>query len=189
MSRIGTVLWSSVGKKILTGLTGLALIAFLLVHLLGNLTIYMGPDALNGYAAFLESIFDGWFVKLFEISLILLFLVHMVPAVWVAVVDKLQARPIKRYEKNKNAGGKSRKTFSSTTMIYTGIAIILFIAMHVRSFKFGVPHPAHGGHADYYSVVFDAFKNPVIAGFYVLVMILIGFHLRHGFWSACQSLG
>jgi succinate dehydrogenase / fumarate reductase cytochrome b subunit len=178
-----------VGKKILTGLTGLALIAFLLVHLLGNLTIYMGPDALNGYAAFLESIFDGWFVKLFEVSLILLFLVHIVPAVWVAWIDKLQARPVKRYEKNKNAGGKSRKTFSSTTMIFTGIAIVLFIIGHVWKFKFSVPHPEHGGHADYYKVVFDAFKNPAIAGAYVLVMVIIGLHLRHGFWSAFQSLG
>ena len=68
MSQFRTVFWSSVGKKILTGLTGLALILFLVVHLLGNLLIYFGPDAFNGYAPFLESIYGGWFVVAFEFS-------------------------------------------------------------------------------------------------------------------------
>ncbi|MBC8366247.1 succinate dehydrogenase cytochrome b subunit [bacterium] len=188
MSRITAVLWSSVGKKILTGLTGLFLIGFLVVHLLGNLTIYMGPSALNGYAAFLEGIFDGWFVTLFEIGLIALFLVHISAAVAVAMLDKNRARPI-NYKKSVDAGGKSRKTFSSTTMIWTGVMLFLFILVHVWMFKLNVPHPEHGGHADYYSVVIDAFKNPMIAGAYVLVMAIVGFHLRHGFWSAFQSMG
>ena len=188
MSQFRTVFWSSVGKKILTGLTGLALIGFLVIHLLGNLTIYMGPDALNGYAAFLESIFDGWFVVLFELGLIALFIVHISAAVAVAWLDKSRARPI-NYKKSVDAGGKSHKTFSSTTMIFTGIAIFLFIVVHVRMFKFAVPEAVHGAHADYYSVVVQAFKNPLIAGLYVLVMALIGFHLRHGFWSAFQSMG
>ncbi len=187
MSRITSVLWSSVGKKILTGLTGLFLIGFLVIHLLGNLTIYMGPAALNGYAAFLEGIFDGWFVKLFEIGLITLFLVHIVAAVAVAWLDKNRARPI-GYKKSVDAGGKSRKTFSSTTMIFTGVLLFLFILLHVWSFKLSVPHPEHG-HADYYKVVVEAFKNPLIAGFYVLVMLIVGIHLRHGFWSAFQSMG
>lgn len=188
MSRIAAVLWSSVGKKILTGLTGLFLIGFLVIHLLGNLTIYMGADALNGYAAFLESIFDGWFVVLFEVGLIALFLVHITAGVAVAWLDKTRARPV-AYKKSVDAGGKSHKTFSSTTMIFTGILVFFFILVHVWMFKFSVPHPEHGGHADYYEVVVDAFKNPLIAGAYVLVMATIGFHLRHGFWSAFQSLG
>jgi len=188
MSRITEVLWSSVGKKILTGLTGIALIGFLVVHLLGNLTLYMGPDALNGYAAFLASIFDGWFVVLFELGLSVLILIHVVAAVAVSVVDKNRARPIK-YKMSVDAGGKSRKTFSSTTMIFTGIIVFVFIAIHVWMFKFSVPHPHDGGHPDYYGAVVAAFKNPLIAGAYVLVMATLGFHLRHGFWSALQSSG
>lgn len=187
MRRIANVLWSSVGKKVLTGLTGIALIGFLVAHLLGNLTIYMGPEALNGYAAFLASIFDGWFVILFEVGLLALFLVHIVAAVAVSVVDKNRARPVK-YRKSVDAGGKSHKTFSSTTMIFTGIIVFVFVVIHVWMFKFNVHHPEHG-HPDYYRTVVTAFKNPLIAGAYVLVMALIGFHLRHGFWSAFQSIG
>jgi len=177
-----------VGKKILTGLTGLALVGFLVVHLLGNLAIYMGPQALNGYAAFLESIFDGGFVLVFELILVALFLVHIVAAVSVAWLDKSRARPI-AYKKSVDAGGKSHKTFSSTTMIFTGIIVFFFLVLHLWMFKFGVAEPASGGQEDYYSAVVGAFKNPLIAGAYVLVMALIGFHLRHGFWSAFQSLG
>lgn len=188
MSQFRTVVWSSVGKKILTGLTGLALILFLVVHLLGNLLIYFGPDAINGYAHFLESIFGGWFVVAFELGLILLFLLHIIPAVWVALLDKYRARPI-RYKKSVNARGKSRKTLSSTTMLYTGGIILFFVIIHVTMFKFRVLPQADGHGGDYYATVVQAFKTPWIAAAYVAVMILIGFHLRHGFWSAFQSLG
>jgi succinate dehydrogenase / fumarate reductase cytochrome b subunit len=181
-----------VGKKYLTGFTGLALFLFLVVHLLGNLTLYMGPHALNHYAHFLEHALHGMLVYAFEAGLILLLLIHITASVAVALFDKNRARPVK-YKKSKNAGGESRKTFSSTTMIYTGLLLLLFIVLHVKMFKYGgariITLPDGTQMKDLYAVVLTAFKDLRITMAYVLMMLLLGFHLRHGFWSAFQSMG
>ncbi len=192
MSTFRSVVWSSVGKKFLTGITGLMLFGFICVHLLGNLMLLKGPEAFNGYAHFLEHLLHGLVVIVFEAGLVVLFLVHMVAAVSVALLDKERARPVK-YKVLRNAGGKSRKTLSSRSMIVTGILIIVFVIGHVQMFKFtqtGTWTAPDGTEMkDLYSVVVTAFKSPVIAFGYVAVMILLGLHLRHGFWSAFQSLG
>ena len=191
MSSFGSVAWSSVGKKVITGLTGLALIGFILVHLLGNFTLFISPDAFNHYAHFLETAIHGWLIYGFEAAIIVIFLFHIISAFTVAWTDRRAARST-GYKTLKNAGGKSRKTFSSTTMIYTGALILIFMIGHVFMFKFngGNPHEidAHGV-KNLYKPVVAAFKDPFFTGFTVLVMVLVGFHLRHGFWSAFQSLG
>lgn len=210
MTTFRSIIWSSVGKKVMTGLTGLMLIGFVTAHLVGNLTLFI-PDAghaFNEYGHFLESAIHGWLIIAFEVGLITIFAIHMISAVAVAVTDKVKARP-KGYAVVKNAGGKSRKSLNSRSMIITGIVLILFVVLHVKMFKF-TDHPMvsyETGHAvavtavaegvdahdagikDLFAVVVEAFKNPVIAGAYVLVMILLGMHLRHGFWSAFQSMG
>ena len=193
MSRGTSVVWSSVGKKFLTGITGLLLVGFITVHLLGNLSLYKGAAAFNSYAHFLESLAGGWVVIVFELGLLAVFLVHMAAAVTVAWLDKQAARK-EKYRVLRNAGGTSKKTLASRSMIVTGIVVIVFVVLHVKMFKFageaGTFTTAHGDKiADLYSVVVHAFKDPVIAFLYVAVMILLGLHLRHGFWSAFQSLG
>ncbi len=192
MSDLRAALWSSVGKKLLTGLTGFLLMGFIIAHLLGNFTLLIGPEAFNHYAHFLETAFHGWLVYIFEAGIIVIFLVHMASAVTVAVTDKLKARPVS-YEKKEDAGGASRMTLSSKSMIYTGVLLVLFVIMHVKSFKFGgapmIPD-GHGGEIkDLYSVVDAAFSKPLLTSVYVVVMLMLGLHLRHGFWSAFQSLG
>lgn len=209
MTTFRSAAWSSVGKKVITGVTGLMLVGFVIVHLVGNLTLFIpdGGHAFNAYAHFLENAVHGWLIIAFEVGLIAIFVFHMIAAVAVAWRDKVRARP-KGYAVVKDAGGKSRKSLNSRSMIVTGIILIVFVVLHVNMFKFadhpiityqdghavpvtledGAAHP-EGAMKDLYSVVVEAFKKPVIVGVYVLVMILLGMHLRHGFWSAFQSLG
>ncbi len=182
MAENGSVAWSSVGKKVITGVTGFALMGFIIAHLIGNLTLFIGPAQFNGYAHFLESILYGWFVIAFELVMLFVFLFHMIAAITVAWTDRRKART-EGYRYARNAGGKSRKTLSSTTMIYTGILIILFVIGHIYLFKI---NPSH---ENLYATVSAAFSGIGFTAFTMIIMILLGFHLCHGFWSAFQSLG
>ena len=180
MNSLGSIAWSSVGKKVITGLTGFMLIGFIMVHLLGNLTIFIGPDAFNHYAHFLESLVHGWFIYVFEAGIITVFVFHMVSAFTVAWLDKRSARK-EGYKYAKDAGGTSRKTFASKTMIYGGALIIVFVIGHVWAFKFGQHEILPGGMKNIFKTVAIAFKQPAVVAWYVFVMILLGLHLRHGF--------
>lgn len=191
MDSFGSIAWSSVGKKVITGITGFALVGFVIVHLLGNLTLLIGSHAFNGYAHFLETAVHGWLIYAFEFVLFFVFVFHIVAAVTVAWADKRKAREV-GYKYSKDAGGKSQKSLASKTMIYTGAIILVFVIAHIFLFKFNAGHafthdPA--GHKDLYRVVDENFGSVGFTVFTVVAMILLGFHLRHGVWSAFQSLG
>jgi succinate dehydrogenase / fumarate reductase cytochrome b subunit len=188
MVSFGTVAWSSVGKKVITGLTGFFLSGFVVVHLIGNLTIFIGPNALNEYAHFLETALHGWLIYVFEIGLFLIFFFHIIAAVTVAWTDKRRARS-QAYKYTGNAGGKSRKTWASRTMIYTGIIVLVYVIGHIYLFKFGNHDVDEHGVKNLYKTVVTEFKGVGFAAFTVVAMVLLGFHLRHGVWSAFQSLG
>jgi len=188
MNSFGSIAWSSVGKKVITGLTGLALFGFVAVHLIGNLTLFIGPGAFNAYAHFLETAVHGGLIYAFEAALIPIFLFHIISAFTVAWTDRRAARKT-GYKTMKNAGGKSRKTFSSITMIYTGALILVFVVGHIYLFKFSDHEVDAAGVKNLYKTVVIAFKQVGFTAFTVLVMIMLGFHLRHGFWSAFQSIG
>lgn len=188
MASFGSVVWSSIGKKVITGLTGLALVAFVVVHLIGNLTLLLGPGPFNEYAHFLETMAHGQLIYVAEMGMIVLFLAHMITAVSVAWLDRRKARRV-GYRYSTNAGGKSRKTLSSTTMIYTGSLLLVFIIWHIKKFKFGGAVADADGVKNLYKVVVSGFQDPVFTTIAVVMMIILGFHLRHGVWSAFQSLG
>ncbi len=184
---------SSVGKKVFMALSGIALMLFLLVHLGGNLTLFAcdGGALFNSYAHHLESL--GPLLYVAEAGLLAIFLLHVVTAFGV-VADKQRARP-QGYAVTATKGGNSRMTVASKSMIYTGIILLLFIPLHVWMFKFNAGQgftfvDMHGRETkDLYLVVLYAFSDPVKAWAYAGVMFLLGFHLRHGFWSSLQSLG
>ncbi len=188
MDSFGSAAWSSVGKKVITGLTGFCLIGFVAVHLLGNLTLFLGPHAFNDYAHFLETALHGWLIYAFEIGIFLIFGFHIVSAFTVAWTDKRKARK-QGYKYSRNAGGKSRKTWASQTMIYTGALLLFFVISHIYLFKFGNHDVDAHGVKNLYKTVVLVFKGIGFTVFTVVVMTLLGFHLRHGFWSAFQSLG
>ena len=187
-------LTSQVGRKILTGLTGLALLLFVVVHLAGNLTLLCQDSShFNLYAKKLESM--GVLLYIAEIGLIATFALHGV----VALLIRKQGREATGtpYDVDASAGGRSKKSLSSTTMAISGAVLLLFVVIHVAQFKYGVfdKNPIEYVNIDgkevkdLYGRVEAAFSNFFVVFFYCVVMVMLGSHLRHGIWSACQSLG
>lgn len=172
---------------------GLFLILFLIFHLIENLLLFNpDPKAYNSYADFLVSL--GPLLYVLELILLAGFLFHIIYGIIVWWEDR-KARPI-GYAVTKSKGYPSRKSISSMTMFYTGLVIFAFLIFHIITFKYG-PGIKEGYSMmvdgkevrDLYRLVKEAFMNPLIAFGYVVVFVLLGFHLRHAFWSAFQSLG
>lgn len=182
--------WSTIGRKLITGITGLALILFVIGHLAGNLLLLLpSSEPFNLYAHKLMSL--GPLLYVIEAGLVLFFLTHAYTGIKIALIKK-RARPTK-YEAYKTQGGKSKQNISSRSMIVTGMVLLVFLVLHIIHFKFGAYHTTTiegiGEVRDLYRTVFEAFASLPIVLFYVAVMVLLGSHLRHGFWSALQSLG
>ena len=175
---------STLGRKYLMGASGMALVLFLVVHLLGNLTLYApNGDLLNTYAARLQGLGIGLIAL--EVGLALTILLHIITAFQVTYTSKL-ARPI-GYDSPKTKGGPSKNTAGSRNMILTGIVLGVFLVVHILQFRFG-PSMEEGYTTtvngtmvhDLYRVVVEAFVQPLWVAFYVGCMTFLGFHLRHG---------
>jgi len=191
MMRFSMSTYSSIGKKIFMGLSGLLLCGFIVFHLAGNLALLNpDPDPFNKYSYFLTHQL-GSLIYVLEAMLAAVFLIHFIYAI-IVTVNNWRARP-QGYEVVTNANHTSRKNISSTTMIWTGAVIIVFLVWHLMHFKFGemkMTTTADGQVLhDLYALVYQFYGNIVNVVLYVLVMALLGFHLFHGFWSAFQSLG
>jgi succinate dehydrogenase / fumarate reductase cytochrome b subunit len=168
---------SSIGKKLLMAITGLSFIGFLCAHLAGNLTLYKGGTAFNAYAEKLHSL--GPILTVFEFGLLSLALIHVTTGIFL-FVQNLKARSMP-YKIDRRAGGR---TLSSVTMPYTGIIILAFVVFHLINFSF-----VDKSQRTIFEIVSSAFANPVYIVLYVCVMIIVAFHVRHGFWSAFQTIG
>jgi succinate dehydrogenase cytochrome b subunit len=177
---------SSVGSKYLIALSGLLLVGFLILHLAGNLLVLVSRDAFNRYS---DRLIRNPLLIPAELGLLALFLLHVYKTVklWLGSRD---ARPTS-YTWKKWAGHASRKSVASTTMILTGTFLFVFVLLHLVTFKYG-PHyltAEHPGQRDVYRLVIEVFSKPGYVVFYVVSMVVIGFHLWHGASSAFQSLG
>jgi succinate dehydrogenase / fumarate reductase cytochrome b subunit len=168
---------TSVGKKLLMALTGLAFCGFLAAHLAGNLTLYGGADAFNSYAEHLHSL--GPLITVAELGLLTLFLVHVLTGL-VLFFQNLKARP-QRYAVDRSAGGR---TVGSRTMPYTGVLILLFIIYHLMNFHF-----VDKSHTTIFAIVAAAFANPIQMFLYMAAVIVVAVHVSHGFWSLFQTFG
>ena len=176
---------SSVGSKYLVAFTGLALVGFLIVHLIGNLMVYVSPETFNRYS---DKLIKNPLVIPAELGLIAIFLLHAYKAARVFVGAR-SARPVD-YAKKDWAGYTSRKSWASSTMIASGVFLLLFVPFHVKTFKFGAYYQAaEPGVRDLYRLVAEVFSSPGYVAFYVVAMVIVGFHLWHGVSSAFQSLG
>ena len=183
--------YSSLGKKIFMGFSGLMLCGFIIVHLIGNLTLLLpDKDPFNKYANFLTTEL-GNVIYIAEFLLASIFLIHFIYAIMITL-DNWRARP-QKYAMVKDAKHTSKKSFASKTMIYTGLVIIIFLVWHLLHFKFGemITYSTADGNVirDLYAVVYQFYSNILNVILYIAVMALLGFHLSHGFWSAFQSLG
>jgi succinate dehydrogenase / fumarate reductase cytochrome b subunit len=178
------VFQSSVGTKILIGLTGFSLVLYLVIHVAGNMMVFFGPAVFNRYAYTLEG---NPLIPIVEIGLLLVFLIHVFKTIKM-FLDNQRARPV-RYVRKRYAGPPSRKTFASSTMIFSGLWLLIFIVVHVRAFRYGTEYAWPGGGRDLYRLEMENLNSPWTAAFYVLSMIVVGSHLWHGASSAFQSLG
>ena len=177
---------SSVGTKLLVGATGLLLVAYMVLHLFGNALVFLGRDTFNEYSHMLVS---NPLIVPIEIGLLLVLLVHIYKAVTMWIENRA-ARPVP-YQKKELARHTSRKSLASSTMIASGLIVMVFIAIHVKQFKFGTFYLASGSATvrDLYRTEIEVFRNPLWVGFYVIATLLVGLHMRHGVSSAFQSLG
>jgi succinate dehydrogenase / fumarate reductase cytochrome b subunit len=176
---------TSVGTKLLIALTGLALVGFLVFHLVGNLLVFFGPEAYNEHA---HALISNPLVIPAELGLIAIFLLHAIKAV-LNFIHNRAARP-SGYEVKKWAGGPSRKSWASTTMIVSGLIVFLFVPMHLATFKYGPYYASpEAGVRDLYRLLIEVFQSPGYVAFYVIAMTIVGLHLRHGVSSSLQSLG
>ena len=168
-------------------LTGCGLFLFVLTHMLGNLQIFLGPEALNRYGHFLQSTPEIlWPARL---GLLLILVVHVWSAVRITLENRA-ARPVAYAQYEAVAA-----SYASRTMIWSGLIVTAFLVYHLLHFTLGVTHPDHyavfdaQGRHDVYRMVVRGFQQPLVSGFYVLAMSLLCLHLSHGVSSMFQSLG
>lgn len=173
---------SSVGKKFVLGITGLLLCGFLVVHLAGNLFLFAGADAYNGYADKLHSL--GGLLLAAEIGLLLLFLAHLTLA-FVTTRQNRIARQQRYAVKQTKQDGPLLTFEPHSWMFVTGAIVLGFILVHLSDFRFGELEP---GEAQFDKAV-RILKNPTTVAIYVVGSLVLGLHLSHGFASAFQSLG
>ena len=180
-------LWSSsVGSKVLIALSGLSLVGFLILHLVGNLLVFVSADRFNEYG---DKLIHNPLLIPAELGLAALFLLHVGKTV-ALVMGGRESRPV-GYAKKRRAGHTSRKSWASTTMIVSGTFLFVFVLLHLLTFKYG-PHYdslTHPGTRDLYRLMVEVFTRPGWVAFYIVGMVIIGFHLWHGVSSAFQSVG
>ena len=177
---------TSVGSKILIALTGLALVGFLIFHLAGNLLVFLGPASYNEHA---QTLISNPLIIPVELGLAAVFLLHVYKTL-TGFARNRAARP-ERYRMKRWAGGASRKSVGSSTMIVSGLVTFGFVLLHLKTFKYGAHYQVTDQPAvrDLYRLLIEVFHRPAYVVFYVVCMIVIGLHLRHGISSAFQSLG
>ena len=176
---------SSIGKKFMMAVTGSFLIIFLIVHLIGNITLFFGPDAFNGYVKALDVIKP--LIRVIEVVLLAVFILHIFNGVRLWIENK-KARPT-RYKVN---GSSENSTVFSRWAFITGSIVFIFLVLHLGTFfwRFNVHDPAGlASNHLYFDIVVSFFKIWWYVLLYVVAVILLGFHLNHGFQSAFQTFG
>ena len=176
---------STIGSKLLVAVTGISLVGFLIVHLIGNLLVYLGPATFNEYS---HKLISNPLVYPAEAGLVLLFILHAWKTITLTLTSH-KARPI-AYEEKHRAGHTSRKSLASSTMIWSGLFLLVFVPIHVWTFKYGPYYEAaERGVRDIHRLVMEIFRQPAYVAFYVVGMTVVGFHLWHGVSSAFQTMG
>lgn len=188
-SRIAAMYSSPVGRKLTTGVTGIALVIFVFVHMMGNLSYFaIDPNAYNLYSNFLLSLGPIFYV--IELFLLAFFVFHITMGISIWLRTR-KARKT-RYDKYETRGRPSLQGVSSRSMVITGLILAVFLVVHLASFKFGPYYEttvAGESIRDLRRLLEENFAKPTYAFGYTAVMLVLALHLRHGIWSALQSIG
>ena len=174
---------TTIGKKALLAVSGVVLFGFVIVHMLGNLQVFLGPEVYNHYA---EAAKGNPVVLYGARSVLLVAVITHIVLVIQLYTRSLAARPV-AYRVKKNIA----TSYAGATMKYSGPALLLYILFHLAHFT--APGMALGNYEhspiDVYSNVINAFQIPWVALLYVTANLLLGMHLYHGAFSLLQSLG
>jgi succinate dehydrogenase / fumarate reductase, cytochrome b subunit len=177
---------SSVFKKIVMAVSGIILVLYLIAHMIGNLKAFSGRDEFNHYSEWLRTIGNPALPGATALWIIRIVLLAAVVAhIWAAVSlwrQAKRARP-QRYVTKKAVA----QSYASRTMRWGGVIIAAFVIWHLLDLTWGTVNSQ--GDASPYDRLVASFSNPVSTAFYAIAVILVGMHLRHGIWSATQTLG
>ncbi|WP_320773275.1 succinate dehydrogenase [Streptomyces sp. CRN 30] len=181
-----TVWDSSVGKKTVMAVSGLIMLLYLVVHMLGNLKIFFGAAEFDGYAHWLRTLgapflHHEWALWIVRVVLVVAVVAHATAAYQLSRRD-IKARPSKYVHK------KARTSYATRTMRWGGIILALFIVWHILDLTTGTVHPDFRAGHPYQNVV-DTFSTWYGNVIYIVAVLAVGLHVRHGFWSAAQTLG
>jgi succinate dehydrogenase / fumarate reductase cytochrome b subunit len=168
---------TSIGKKLLMAVTGLGFCMFLVIHMLGNLTLYGGKELFMAYVEHLHAL--SVLIAAAEFGLVFFACIHITTGV-ILFFENRRARPV-GYAMKKTAGGR---TIGSATMPYTGFIILCFLILHLFNFRFIEQTPQIIFQAVYVTLS-DVFFKVI----YIAAIVIVALHVRHGFWSLFQTLG
>ena len=174
---------STVGKKLVMAVTGITLVLFVIGHMIGNLQLYLGPEAMNHYAELLRELGHGGLIWVVRGGLLGMVLLH----IWAATALTLgswAARP-QGYRRRQQW---TESTYASRTMRWGGPILLIFIVYHLLHLTTGSVHGDFVA-GDVYHNVIAGFSVWWVAGFYIFAQLVLGLHLYHGVWSMLQTLG
>ncbi|HET9381230.1 MAG TPA: succinate dehydrogenase [Streptomyces sp.] len=182
-----TVWDSTVGKKAVMAVSGLVMLSYLVVHMIGNLKIFFGPGEFNHYAHWLRTMGEpfmhhGWTLWLIRIALLVAVVAHAVSAYQLSRRD-IRARPDRYVHR------KPRTSYATRTMRWGGVILGLYVVWHLLDLTTGTVHSGGFEPGKPYQNVVDTFSTWYGNAVYITATLALGLHVRHGFWSAAQTLG
>lgn len=181
-------LCSSIGKKQLMAITGLGWCLFVLTHMIGNLLYLVGPEAYNNYGNNITGNKEIYYTM--EAGLVTMLVLHILFAAMV-VMQNRSARNV-GYAVSPQKSAKTAATVASRTMALSGTLILVFIVLHLITFRFGPDYPfAYKGQEirDLHKLMTEVFQSALYVGWYVVALFVLAFHLSHALWSSLQTLG
>jgi succinate dehydrogenase / fumarate reductase cytochrome b subunit len=178
---------SAIGKKAVMAVTGVFLFGWILLHMLGNLKVYTGPEHYNAYAAFLITMGAPLLpnkAALIVVRVLLLIAVwlHIQAATQLTLMNR-KARPVGYTDRDYVSA-----TYAARTMRWSGVIIVLFVVYHLLHMTFGTLHPDFIEHDVYHNFV-TGFQVWWVSAFYIIANLALGMHLYHGLWSMFNSVG
>ena len=176
---------SSIGRKQVMAVTGLAWSLFVLTHMAANMLILFDAEAYNKYS---HALITNPFIYVAEAGLVATLLAHIVNGIWVTYENR-KARP-QKYAMTSN--GLKAPRFQSRWMVFHGILLAVFVVYHLVTFKFGpVYYVTYDGvqMRDLHRLVLEVFQSPLYVAFYAICLVAVGFHLSHGLYSSFATLG
>jgi len=187
MRRVFQLYRSSVGKKVVMGVTGLIFFGYVAGHLAGNLKVYLGAEHFNAYAEFLREVGapalgHSWFLWAFRSVILVALLLHVTAAIQLWLQAR-SARPT-NYQRPVHL----EDSYVSRTMRLGGVVILIFVVYHLMNLTWGTAHSDFVPGDAYHNLV-SAFQSLGVSAAYIVAVTVVGLHLYHGIWSSLQTLG